>query len=198
MNYVVFDIGAVLITWDAALAFEDSFDTRAECDAFLARIMFDKLNLAGDAGVSFDLLAETLTDPRDAALLSEYVARYAKSVPSKIEGTWDILRTLKAKGTPVHAITNWSAETWPEGVKAHPELAEVFETLIVSGQEGLIKPSVAIFHLFCERAQVAAQDCIFIDDGLHNVAGARAAGMDGIHFIGADALRADLTDRGLL
>lgn len=71
MTHVVFDIGAVLINWDPALAFEDAFDTRAEVDAFLTRTRFDKLNLAGDAGVPFALLAETVDDAGDAALLTE-------------------------------------------------------------------------------------------------------------------------------
>lgn len=198
MKNIVFDIGAVLINWDPALAFEDAFTSPAETEAFLTRIKFDKLNLAGDAGVPFEKLAETVADPGDAALLGEYVARYSRSVPSKIEGTWAILHALKDKGAPIHAITNWSAETWPEGVKAHPELGAVFETLIVSGEVGMIKPSVAIFQLFCERAGVAPGDCVFIDDGLHNVAGARAAGLDGIHFTTPEALRAALTDLGLL
>lgn len=198
MKHIVFDIGAVLVDWDPVLAFEDAFDTRAECEAFLKRIDFDRLNVAGDAGAPFAQMAELVEDPADAALLPQYIERYTKSVHSKIEGTWEILRALKAQGNPVHAITNWSAETWPEGVKAHPELADAFDTLIVSGEVRMVKPSLAIFDLLCERAGVAAGDCIFIDDGLQNVAGARAAGMDAIHFTGPEALAAALKERGVL
>jgi len=61
-----------------------------------------------------------------------------------------------------------------------------------------MKPDARIFHLLCERAGVTPQDCVFVDDGLHNVDGARAVGMDGIHFTGAPALEAALQDRGLL
>jgi HAD superfamily hydrolase (TIGR01509 family) len=74
----------------------------------------------------------------------------------------------------------------------------VFGVTVVSGQEAIIKPDPRIFRLLCTRAGVAPQDCVFIDDGPHNVDGARAVGMDGIHFTGPDALAAALSDRGLL
>jgi len=197
MKHVVFDIGAVLVEWDPVLAWIDTLGA-AETRAFLDRIGFDKLNYACDAGATFAQAAQMLSDAQDVAHLSQYVARYPLTVPNKIEGTWDILYALKDTGVRVFAITNWSAETWPEGCKVHPELADVFETTIVSGQVGMVKPSVAIFQHFCTAAGVKAEDCIFTDDGLHNCLGARAAGMDTIHFTGPDVLEAGLKDRGLL
>lgn len=197
MKHVVFDIGAVLIDWQPALAWADDLG-QAETEAFLKRVSFEKLNLACDAGARFEQASRLIDDPEDAERLRQYVERYTKTVPHKIQGTWDILHRLKNAGVRVFAITNWSAETWPEGCKAHPELAEVFETTIVSGQVGMIKPSVQIYRHFCEVAGVEASDCIFTDDGLHNCVGARTAGMDAIHFTGPDALAQGLKQRGLL
>ena len=197
MKHVVFDIGAVLVDWDPALAWVDDLGLE-ETDAFLKRINFDKLNLACDAGATFAEAAALLSDPADATRLTQYVERYTLTVPHKIKGTWDILYDLKAKGVRIFAITNWSAETWPVGCKIHPELAEVFETTVVSGQVGMIKPSVEIYRHFCSKAGVDAADCIFTDDGLHNCLGAKAAGMDAIHFTGPEALAAGLKTRGLL
>lgn len=194
---VVFDIGGVLIDWQPHLAWADEMDA-AEAQAFMDRIAFDKLNLACDAGATFAQAASQISDPDDAARLGRYVARYQHTVPTKIAGTWGILHALKDAGTPVHAITNWSAETWPAGCKAHPELLEVFETTVVSGEVGVIKPSTEIYALLCHRADVAPERCVFIDDGLHNCIGARAAGMDAIHFTGAPALKEALQQRELL
>lgn len=197
MKHVVFDIGAVLIHWDPVLAWVDDLgDT--ETRAFLQRINFDKLNLACDAGGSFSDAARALPDAEDRNRLSQYIDRYAQTVPNKISGTWDILYALKDAGVRVFAITNWSAETWPEGCRAHPELTEVFETTIVSGRVGMVKPSVALYRHFCAEAGVDAADCIFTDDGLHNCLGAKAAGMEAIHFRGAETLEADLKARGIL
>jgi len=197
MRHVVFDIGAVLVDWDPALAWLSDLG-QAETDAFLKRINFDKLNLACDAGATFAEAAALLDDAADATRLAQYAERFALAVPHKIQGTWDILYDLKEKGVRIFAITNWSAETWPEGCKTHPELAEVFETTVVSGQVGMIKPSVEIYRHFCTKAGVDAADCIFTDDGLHNCLGAKAAGMDAIHFTGPEALADGLKTRGLL
>ncbi|MEL6679347.1 MAG: HAD family phosphatase [Pseudomonadota bacterium] len=194
---VVFDIGAVLVDWQPDRAWSDELGEEG-ARAFMARIGFEKINLACDAGARFAEAAREIADPQDAARLAAYVERYHLTVPSKIAGTWDCLHDLKARGVPVHAITNWSAETWPEGVKVHPELAEVFGTTIVSGEVGMIKPSIEIYKLLCARAGVAPADCVFIDDGLHNCLGAKAAGMEAIHFTGPDALRARLQTMGLL
>ena len=196
VDTVVFDIGGVLVDWQPHLAFtEELGDDGAK--AFLARIGFEKINLACDAGALFADACKEVEDSADAGLLAGYVARYARTVPDKIAGTWDILYALRDAGVPLHAITNWSAETWPEGLKAHPELGAVFGTVIVSGEVGIIKPSTEIYRLLCTRAGVRPDQCVFIDDGLHNCLGAKAAGMDAIHFTGADDLRARLRDRGL-
>ncbi|WP_342077721.1 HAD-IA family hydrolase [Yoonia sp. SS1-5] len=196
-KHVVFDIGGVLVDWNPALAWLDDLG-EAETDTFLDRIKFDKLNFACDAGASFLDAARMLPDPGDRQRLTQYVGRYQQTVPQKISETWDILYALKDAGIRVFAITNWSAETWPEGCKAHPELAEVFETTIVSGQIGMVKPSVRIFTHFCAEAGVNANDCIFTDDGLHNCLGAQVAGMDAIHFTGPEILKSGLQARGLL
>lgn len=197
-SVVVFDIGGVLVDWQPHLAWADEFDSQAEVTAFMERIEFAERNLRGDNGERFADMAQELDDPEDQRRLAAYVPNYAKTVEGAIDGTWAILDALKAKGVPVHAITNWSAETWPEGLKSHPRLGEVFGTLVVSGEEGVIKPDPRIFAMLCERADVAPDECVFIDDSPKNVEGAKAAGWDAIHFTGADALRSALEQRGLL
>ncbi|MEL6551413.1 MAG: HAD family phosphatase [Pseudomonadota bacterium] len=197
MKHIVFDIGGVLVDWQPHLAWADDLG-EAGAREFIRRIGFDRINLACDAGARFGDAAKELASADDAERLGQYVPRYALTVPNKLVETWDILFALKDRGTPLHAITNWSAETWPVGLEVHPELGEVFGTTVVSGQVGVIKPSVEIYRLLCDRAEVLPQDCVFIDDGPHNCLGARAAGMDAIHFTSAGALRDGLQDRGLL
>lgn len=197
-KHIVFDIGGVLVDWQPHLAWTERFGSGDAAHAFVERTNFRALNARGDAGELFADLALEVEDPDDRAHFADYVALYTKTVVQPISGTWAILDRLKSQGSPVHAITNWSAETWPEGLKVHPRLGEVFETLVVSGQEGVIKPDARIFHLLCDRAGVVPEACIFIDDGLHNVDGARAVGMDGIHFTSPEALETALMDRGVL
>ena len=68
----------------------------------------------------------------------------------------------------------------------------------MSGQVKQLKPAAAIYRLLMDRNGLEARDCIFIDDSMANVEGARAVGMDAIHFTGAEALGRELAARGLL
>nr|WP_272490845.1 HAD-IA family hydrolase [Mesobacterium pallidum] len=131
-------------------------------------------------------------------LFAAYATRFACTIQHAIEDSWRLLDRLRSRGHAIHAITNWSAETWPIGLTAHPRLQEAFGVTIVSGQEKMTKPDPAIFHLLCQRAGVTPSDCTFIDDSAANVAGAEAVGMDAIRFTDPAALDRALTDRGLL
>lgn len=198
MQAVVFDIGNVLVRWDVHRAWLDELGSRAAVQAFLDRIDFPARNLRGDGGARFADLAQELPDPEDRARLAAYPARHHLTIAEKIPGSWEILRRLKARGLETHAITNWSAETWPEGLRLHPELAELLGVIVVSGEEGVRKPERAIFDLFCRRSGHPPEVCLFIDDSPANVAGARAAGWQALHFTDPAALEADLAAQGLL
>lgn len=198
MKAIVFDIGNVLIRWDPVPAFLPALGDRASVEAFLERIDFDRRNLRADGGASFAELAAELSDPADAATLGLYLSNFAASLVETIEGSWQLMERLREKGFQIHAITNWSAETWPEGVRAHPRLASSFGTVVVSGAVKMLKPDPAIFRLFCDRAGLRAEDCLFIDDKAENCAGAISIGMEAEHFTTAAALESALTARGLL
>jgi HAD superfamily hydrolase (TIGR01509 family) len=195
---IVFDIGNVLIRWDAALAFLPDLGSRAAAEAFLARTGFAARNLRGDAGENFTDMALEIDDPADRALFAAYVGRYAATIPETIEGTWALIDRLRSRGLQIHAITNWSAETWPIGVATHPRLGTAFGVTVVSGREGVLKPDPRIFALLCDRAGLAPANCLFIDDSAKNIDGARAFGMQAEHFTTPDGLEAALIARGLL
>jgi len=198
MKAVVFDIGNVLVRWEPQRAFAPALGSVEATDAFLARTDFMARNLRADAGESFADMAAELADPDDRALFANYVGNYSRTVPEAIEGSWALLERLRARGLQIHAITNWSAETWPHGVAVHPRLETAFGVTVISGHERILKPDPRIFALLCNRTGLDAADCLFIDDSQKNVEGARAAGMQAEHFTTPPALEAALTARGLL
>ncbi|AJE45526.1 HAD family hydrolase [Celeribacter indicus] len=198
MTHVVFDIGNVLIRWDPLHAFADAFGGAEAAGACLARMGFAGLNARADRGALFSELAAEIADEEDRALFASYPERFHLTIAERVPGSWEILARLKAAGVPLHAITNWSEETWPAALALYPALAESFGTIVVSGTERMMKPERAIFDLLCARAGVAPGDCLFIDDSPKNVDGARAAGMEALLFTDAPALERDLTERGLI
>lgn len=197
---VIFDLGAVLIEWDPALAFADNFDTRAEAEDWMHRIGFHDWNRVQDGGRSFSegLAAARAQHGALADPLKGYLAAFHLTIEKPVPGSWQIVQALVARDVPLYAITNWAADTWPAALQAYPQLEQAFRDIVVSGQAGLLKPGAAIYELLMQRNGLIAAECIFIDDSLKNVEGARALGIDAIHFTDAEELGKALSDRGLL
>jgi 2-haloacid dehalogenase len=76
-------------------------------------------------------------------------------------------------------------------IRAYP-FASAFEAVVISGEEGIVKPDPAIFNLLVERFGVDPAGTAFVDDVAANVDAANALGFRGILFRGAEPLRHDL------
>jgi epoxide hydrolase-like predicted phosphatase len=66
------------------------------------------------------------------------------------------------------------------------------DMMIISAEEGLIKPDERIYHLALERLGVGPEEVVFLDDRLVNVEAARRLGMYAIHFNNTAQALADL------
>ncbi len=107
-----------------------------------------------------------------------------------------ILDSLHRGGTPLYAITNFSREKWQETRARFAFLRTHFRDVVVSAEEGLLKPEPEIYRRCLARNGLSAGACVFIDDSAGNVAAAAALGMDAIRFTGPAALRHELSARG--
>ena len=137
MKAVVFDIGGVLVDWKPHLAWVEALGSEDAAHAFIERTDFLARNARGDNGELFADLAQELDDPQDQRLFAAYVGLYTRTVENAIHGTWDVLDRLRAQGTPVHAITNWSAETWPIAAANETESARfrfIFQLPAIRGR----------------------------------------------------------------
>ncbi len=70
----------------------------------------------------------------------------------------------------------------------------LFDVVVCSGDEGVVKPNPAIFELALERLGLAPEEAIFIDDYPGHVEAARSLGLHGILFTTAQALESELGD----
>ena len=61
-------------------------------------------------------------------------------------------------------------------------LHEVFDPIIVSAEEGMMKPDPRIYQIALESCGAVAEETVFVDDFPHNVRGAQAVGMHAIWF----------------
>lgn len=196
---VVFGLGNVLIRWDPRPALAAGVGD-AEAARLLAAEDFDfaAWNAAQDAGRTFaDGVAEVArSHPHWAEHVAAYGPNFAASITGEVEDTVRVLRDLHGAGVPLVALTNWAAETFPHA-RERFDFLQLFDDIVVSGEERVAKPDPAIFAILARRAGRPLTECVFVDDSPANVEAAAAAGMDAIRFTDTGHLRGDLRARGL-
>jgi 2-haloacid dehalogenase len=180
---VVFDIGNVLLRWDPRNLYRKMFREESEMDWFLAHVCDGPWNEEQDRGRSWsDAIAERIARfPDWHHHIRAYDERWLEMLAGEITENVQLLSSLKEAGTRTYAITNFSREKFALA-RSHYKFFDLFDGIVVSGEECLMKPDVQIFHRFLERYGLEAQACIFIDDNSRNVAAARSLGMSGIHY----------------
>jgi 2-haloacid dehalogenase len=199
-SIAVFDLGGVLIDWNPRhlyrklLAGDD-----AAMEHFLADVCTTAWNSQQDAGRTFaDACASLkLEHPNYAELIDAWFERQDEMLAGPISGTVEILAELRARGVPLYALSNWSAETFPIAQKRF-EFLQWFDGIFLSAEARAIKPNPRIYQHFFEAFAIAPDQTIFIDDLPLNVAAAAALGMHAIHFTDPAALRCELVKLRLL
>jgi epoxide hydrolase-like predicted phosphatase len=77
-------------------------------------------------------------------------------------------------------------------------IGDAFDLIVVSAEEGLMKPHEVIYQRTLNRLGRSAEEAIFIDDSLENVQAARDLGMYGVHFSVELDIRQELANFGVL
>jgi 2-haloacid dehalogenase len=194
---VVFDIGGVLLDWDPRLVYRDLLPDPAELDRFLAEICTPEWNATLDAGRPFDEACGELArrHPDHAELIHAW-KRQDEMVAGEVPGTADLVGRLHRAGTPLYLLTNMPAEVFAARRRRYPVLG-LFAGAVVSGEEGVLKPSAEIFAILRDRYALDPAQTLFVDDMDVNVAGARGAGFLAHRFVDAAGLAAALREHGL-
>ncbi|MFI4958721.1 MAG: HAD family hydrolase [Lysobacterales bacterium] len=196
---VIFDLGGVLIDWNPRYLYRQLFDDEQAMERFLTEVCHSRWNEQQDAGRPWDEAIHLLSAefPEHTARIAAYRTRWDEMLRGPIHGSVAILHELRARGVRLYALTNWSNETFPLAFERYAFL-HVFEGIVVSGAERMIKPDPAIFQVLLSRYGVHPERAVFIDDAPRNVDAAAKLGMHALQFRDAVALRMELIALGLL
>lgn len=180
---VVFDFGGVLIDWNQRNLYRKVFASEEEMEWFLANVCTSEWNARQDAGRPFaEGIAEAKAQyPQYSEQIEMFWSRWIEMVGGEIQENTDWLRRLKAKGYGIYGLTNWSAETLPQ-VMEHYDFFSLFDGIVVSGEEHLLKPDPRIYRVLLNRYHLNPAECLFVDDNPQNVAAAKRIGMWGLTF----------------
>lgn len=193
---IIFDLGGVLIDWNPRYLYRKIFKTEEEVTWFLENICTSEWNDQQDGGRSFEDATKELIlkHPEWEAPITTWYGRWQETIGGPIEGTVQILSAIKdSKKFRLYALTNWSAETFPWALDNF-DFLHWFEGIVVSGVEKSRKPYPEFFKILFDRYKIKPSEALFIDDNIHNIAGANALGMNTITFKNPDQLLTDLRE----
>lgn len=200
IDTVVFDLGGVLVDWNPRHLYRKILNDEKEVEHFLAHVCNGEWNEQQDAGRPLvEATAERIEKfPQHEPLIRAFYGRWTEMMVGQIDGTVRILETLRQRGRhKIFALSNWSAETFPLA-RSQFGFFELFDAILLSGEEKLIKPDPRFFNLLSERHGVVPHKSVFIDDVEKNINGACALGFNAIRFTDPDSLRQSLTQYGVL
>lgn len=198
-KFIYFDLGKVIINFSvdrmlaqvAVVAGISTEETR--------RILFsDGLMDRHETGkVSCAELYETFCSAIDRRPDYGQLIRAAADIFEVNLPVLPIVAHLQQAGYRLGILSNTCETHWPFCYEHYRVLAEGFACYALSYEIGAMKPNAEIYRAAAELAGVAPQEIFFVDDIAGHVAGARAAGIDAVQFTTAEALAAELRQRGV-
>lgn len=200
INTIIFDLGGVLIDWNPRYLYRKIFKTEEEVTWFLENICTSEWNDQQDAGRSFEEATEELIrqHPEWVVPIRAWYGRWQETINGSLPGTVEILAHFKNNSKHrLYALTNWSEQTFPWALDNF-EFLHWFEGIVVSGIEKTRKPFPEFYQLLFDRYKIIPGESLFIDDNIKNIEGAKAVGLNTIHFQSPEKLRKELIEMGLL
>ncbi len=197
---IIFDYGGVLLDWNPRYLYRKLFpNDEPAMERFLAEIGFSEWNVQQDAGRPFAIAVAELCarHPHYCDLIRAYDQRFLEAVGGAIPGTVEVLRRLHLAGFPLYGLSNWPAEKF-RLVRPGYAFFDWFQGMVISGEVGIVKPDLRIFHLLLEQVARPSGECLLIDDSPANIAAADSLGFQTIHFHSPTQLAAELSLRGML
>jgi putative hydrolase of the HAD superfamily len=97
---------------------------------------------------------------------------------------------LHARQAGIH--TGLISNSWGTSRYDRAKLAELFEGIVISGEEGMRKPAPEMYTLGAQRIGVAPESCVYVDDLPFNLAPAAELGMATVHHVSSEQTIAEL------
>ena len=198
LRNVIFDVGNVLVRWSPAeiihLTFTHPFQTNVWIQKIFKHETWQLLNLGLVTEAEAQTRYQTLygLTPSQTARLFYYI----KTTQIPIYQSHDLLERVARAGFRVFGLTDNIKEIVAH-LRQQYDFWQWFEAVVVSAEVGMMKPHPEIFQYLLQHHQLHADETVFIDDHLPNIAAASSLGMHTIHFVDAEDTARQLQLLGL-
>lgn len=198
IDAVIFDIGNVLLEWNP----ERYYDARIGPErrrALFAETEIEAMNLRLDLGEDFreTVYAHAAAHPEWAGEIRQWHDDWASIAGPEIAASVALLRALRSKGVPCHALSNFGVGSFAVARTVWPALDE-FDRHFISGEMKTTKPDPAIYAAVETALAMPPETLLFTDDKAENVEAAAARGWQTHLFDGPDGFGGRLVAEGLL
>ena len=209
---IIFDFGAVLVDWDRHYLYDEYFKTDGARELFerntgrkglsalemsqwfIDNICTTEWNAQMDGGKPLEQGTNELLAlyPEWEKPIRMFFGEWIRMFHGAIDGMYEIVSDLKARGYALYGLSNWAAETFDKYVGPNFPVFRLLDGMVVSGHEMCIKPDEKIYRLLLDRYNLNPTECLFVDDSLPNLEGAARLGIHTYHFTGCENFRAAL------
>lgn len=180
---IVFDVGKVLVSYEPEQHLKNLGYDETTRKKVMESVFANPLWNENDRGVmSTEELADAFV--ANAPEYEEQIREAFKKVGGTIEllpYTMKWLEGLKSRGYHLYIISNYGEYTY-EQTEHKLKFLPYMDGTLFSFRYKIVKPEREIYETFLREFSLRAEECVFIDDCLENVEGAKAVGFYGIQF----------------
>ena len=189
----LFDLGGVFFDWNPKYFYKSIFSSEKEMNYFLTYICNDEWNIKQDAGKLIKDAENELIQkfPQYSKEIKMYYTNHRKMIRKIYQSSVDKLLELKSLNYLCYVLSNWSAETFVGMKDDYPFLNE-FDDLLISGENKLIKPDLAIYELAISKFKLVPEKTVFVDDNLENITAAKKLNFKTIHLIDPNMIKEEI------
>ena len=182
----LWDLGNVLVQWEPELIYP-AFNVSAVHTQYLRSELLEHPDwlrldqgLTTEQEVAARINSETELSHEDAQRCFDVIRHSLVNIDASVA----MLSQMKAAGVPMYVLSNMSNEN--AAYLRTREYFSLFDDVVISAEEKLIKPDPALFELVLKRYRLNAEEVYFIDDSMPNIVAARELGMQALHFKRSD------------
>jgi HAD superfamily hydrolase (TIGR01509 family) len=193
LRNVIFDLGGVLLHWNAEALTDAAFD-HPNARAAVRRGVFEHPDWValdrGTLGEEEAVRRFTRRTGQSASAMVRLMDRVRAFLTPKSD-TLQLLEELHARGTPLFCLSNMHEKNFAY-LRERYDFFHRFRGIIISAHVKMVKPEPGIFQHLLSTYDLDPVQSVFIDDDPANVAAARAVGLHAVLFSNADACRRQL------
>lgn len=196
---IIFDIGNVLISYKPLDYLHRIFKDEEIVQALWSEIFQSTQWIELDKGAITE--EEAINEwcssyPKDADNIRKSMITW-NDMLIPVEGTLDILLSLKEQGYKIYALSNYHKSAF-EYIYNCNSIFSSFDGLVISCKINMVKPYVEIYNHLLKKHQLKSEECLFIDDMDVNTKAAASLGLSTHLFKNSQNLYDYLVKSGIL